>query len=397
MECCVSWLLLAACLFGVVFSGDPEENLDACGIVQYHGYPCEKHFVVTDDGYILQMQRIPYGKKNHTKPVPGVTKPAMYLQHGLLAASTNWVANLVNESFGFLLADAGYDVWMGNVRGNTYGHNHTKLSPKSKAFWKFSFDEMIRYDVPAMITHILRTTGLEQIYYTGHSQGTMVMFAGLSRNKTLATQVKAFFALAPVTTLGHIGGAFKELSYIAPEIIDIVNLFGDGEFLPSSHFVRFLAQNFCDTQLAEVCENILFVIAGYDKAGMNETRLPVYTSHCPAGTSVQNIAHFAQLIRSNLFQMYNYPTKEENIEHYGQATPPLYPIEAITNPIYIFSGGKDILADPTDVASLKPRLQNLKGSVYIPPFEHLDFVWGLQAADLVYKPIIKILAEMEGR
>lgn len=44
-------------------------------------------------------------------------------------------------------------------------------------------------------------------------------FIEFSRNQQLAKKVKMFFALAPVTTVGYIKGAFKVLSNIGPELL----------------------------------------------------------------------------------------------------------------------------------------------------------------------------------
>ena len=68
----------------------------------------------------------------------------------------------------------GYDVWLGNTRGNTYSKNHVHLDPCSSCaeFWDFGFHEAGREDLTASIDLVLDTTHEESLYYVGHSQGT---------------------------------------------------------------------------------------------------------------------------------------------------------------------------------------------------------------------------------
>ncbi|EPB70933.1 hypothetical protein ANCCEY_09968 [Ancylostoma ceylanicum] len=39
--------------------------------------------------------------------------------------------------YGFVFADQGFDVWLGNMRGNIYSKEHVALSSESNDFWKF--------------------------------------------------------------------------------------------------------------------------------------------------------------------------------------------------------------------------------------------------------------------
>ena len=53
----------------------------------------------------------------------------------------------------------------------------------------FSWDEMAAKDVPAMIDYVLEQTGQSELYYIGHSQGTMVAMTEFSQNLQLANKV----------------------------------------------------------------------------------------------------------------------------------------------------------------------------------------------------------------
>lgn len=44
----------------------------------------------------------------------------------------------IKNVLGFMFADAGFDVWLGNFRGCTYGKRHQTLTPKDHEFWQFT-------------------------------------------------------------------------------------------------------------------------------------------------------------------------------------------------------------------------------------------------------------------
>lgn len=115
-----------------------------------HGYLAETHTVVTEDGYLLNLHRIPCGRQGCGN---GIRQP-VFLQHGILASSADWVLSGPEKAIAFILADLGYDVWLGNSRGNSYSRHHTSMSNDDKKYWDFSFHEMAIFDLPAEINFI---------------------------------------------------------------------------------------------------------------------------------------------------------------------------------------------------------------------------------------------------
>lgn len=51
----------------------------------------------------------------------------------------------------------------------------------------------------------------------------------------------------------------------------VLSLFGDGEFFPNSELIKLLGKYVCpaDMELAGLCENVLFLICGFDQNNMN--------------------------------------------------------------------------------------------------------------------------------
>ncbi|GFS27212.1 lipase [Elysia marginata] len=370
---------------------NPEVDMNVTELIKSKGYPVERHTVITEDGYILGLYRIPHGLHNRSGKGP---RPVVLLQHGVMASCDDFLVNPANESLGFILADAGADVWLANSRGNIYSRRHTILSPKSLEFWEFTWDDMAQYDLPANIYYILNQTGHEQLYYVGHSQGSAIAFARFSEDQELASRVKHIMALAPIGRVKNmISPPLRLLVPYAERMDSFFDAFGHGEFGIPRPLLRLLAGTLCAEWGAPVCENLVFLMTGFDSKSLNTSRVDVYLSHDPAGTSSRTILHWAQNVRSGQFQHFDFGEKE-NLIKYGQKSPPLYHPSRVKTPVAIFRGGRDWLADTKDVEWLIPQL-NVTHDIYVPFYDHVDLTYGFDAATRIYKYIVGIVMAKE--
>ncbi|XP_004607678.3 lipase member N [Sorex araneus] len=366
---------------------NPEVLMNISEIIIYNGYPSEEYEVTSSDGYILSINRIPYGRTDASNTG---SRPVVYLQHALFADSATWLENYANGSLGFLLADAGYDVWMGNSRGNTWSRRHETLSVTEEAFWAFSFDEMAKYDLPGIINFIVNKTGQEKLYFVGHSLGTTIGFVAFSTMPELAQRIKMNFALGPVASLKYPTGIFMNF-FLLPNSA-IKSMFGTKGFFLEDEATKAASVKMCNNKILWViCSEFMSLWAGSNKKNINMSRMDVYLSHAPTGSSVQNILHLKQLYRSDEFRAYDWGSEAENIHHYNQSHPPLYDLTAMKVPTAIWVGGHDVLVTIQDVARILPQIRDLRYFDLLPDWNHFDFIWGLDAAQRVYSKIIDLM------
>ena len=83
-----------------------------------------------------------------------------------------------------------------------------------------------------------------------------------------------------------------------------------------------------------------------------------------------------------------------------QSPSPAYNVSDLTVPVALFTGSRDWLADPQDVAGLIPLLNSTGNLIYhknIDYYDHLDFIWGMDAPIEIYPDIIKMADKMRDR
>jgi len=350
------------------------------------GYKSETHKVVTEDHYILTIHRI-VG-----------TGPVVFMQHGLEDSSSAWVlAGTDHGAPGFRLAEQGYDVWLGNFRGNHYGREHATLDPdKDNEFWQFSWDEMAKVDLPTMLRYVLEETGKEKIFYVGHSLGTTTFFTMNSLDQSWAERIELATLLAPVAYVDHMNSPMKLLVPFSDQIQWIADHMGLGEFMPSNWLMNLIAEYVCGNNFMEViCENIVFLMVGYDQEQMNKTMMSTIASHCPSGTSSYAVLQYAQEVKHKSFGAMDWGTDERNMAHHGTVTPPVYHLKDVNTKIALFWGDNDWLAAEQDLFKILLEVPNIAHKFHIawPGWNHLDHLYAIDIDQYQNNDLVALLAQ----
>ncbi|XP_043217732.1 lipase 3-like [Amphibalanus amphitrite] len=385
------WLGCILTILGVGVAVDPRTLRDpptAPELIAAAGYPVQVHTVQTADGYLLEVHRIP-------PPADARGGPPVLLLHGLRASSAGWIIN-PRRPLPFMLSDAGYDVWLGNNRGNLYSQRHVNLETDTREYWNFTADSYAKYDNPAFIDYILQNTGENELFYVGYSISTWSFWAMMNYYPSYNTKVRLMVAMAPISTRMYYRSFAKKMVPIRVPLHRLAEFFGMYETMPYDPKNGRIGKIFCNkyAPTKPICAILFFMYAGWDPKQLDKYSLPVILTHVPAGCGNMVIQQLDQAIKSGNFQRFDYGPRR-NQQAYGQPHPTLYYPENVTAPVVLLFGKNDKVADRRDVASLASRLPNLVASQQVawPLWQHLDFLWGIDADRLVYRHVLQYLAD----
>ena len=418
-------------------------------LINEAGFECESHSIATVDHYILGLHRL--SSKLYTKTTyelsnqqPLVTlgthplvqeldlhiptptgnivqkhyrlptlpkrnirtnshhRPPVLLMHGLMMSSESWVAS-GTDSLPYLLYKSGYDVWLGNFRGNRYSQKHLTYSITSSEYWNFSLDEVIRYDLPAIIQYILQYTNYNRLAFIGFSQGSAVCFGTLALFPHLQHSLSCLLSLSPAMALRGLSHS-PVTTIVSTDTTFLYLLFGKKRMLRIALDIQRILSPSIWVSLIDLSLAYLF---GWRTKNIDPImKLSLY-HHLFALTSVKTIVHWFHIIASQRFEMfaeYTNPT-HGNITHVTSSTTsatiplasmdiasslrwftsfrilqehqimPLYDTRIIKTPLALFVGGADTLID---IEKLLMVLPAYSGTLRIPKN---------QSSTILYQPL----------
>lgn len=362
---------------------------DIVDMVHAHGFTIHEHVIQTKDGYLLSIHRIlpkEDGKISNVKPI-------VYLHHGLLTNSELFVLGETTERcLPFVLINKGYDVWLGNNRGNKYSRKHLVLSSSDEKFWNYSLDEFAMFDIPNTIDYILDITKQEQLNYIGFSQGAAQGLASISLNHSLNSKIKVFIGLSPAMVPKGLNNSLCSfLVQSTPRLF--YRLFGKRSILPS---VVFWQKMMGPSLYEKVVDLSLIFLFNWKSGNIPTSQKKMGYPHMFSPSSVKSVLHWLQIIDNKRFQMFDEGGASGSSLVYFSGTSKRtnrvapFPTQTVSVPCLLIYGKSDMLID------IDKTLQSLccpTKVIALDGYEHMDTLWSSDVESKVFEPVLDFLYE----
>lgn len=178
----IRFLLLALLVLG--------SGCAAGRIAQPETLPGFQGFAATSDGWNLSMFRVPPEGSGPHQGQPVI------LVHG--TATNRSTFTLEGSDLATFLAEAGFDVWIAEMRG-TRTSQPPDASTWSAGAW--NVDVLAERDVPAILDHVAAATGRYDVMWVGHSLGGLLGYITLQGKH--ASRIKGLVTLGSPVRFAH--------------------------------------------------------------------------------------------------------------------------------------------------------------------------------------------------
>lgn len=381
---------------------------DISEMAEAQGYLIREHVVATKDNYLLVVHKLEK-PVSEAEPIDEDNKKVAYFHHGLLTNSELFILGAQKKcSLPFLLVDLGYEVWLGNNRGNKYSRKHLQYSVSDDKFWDFSLDEFALYDVPDTISYVLSHYKPDtKLTYVGFSQGCSQLFASLSLKPELNQKLNLFVALSPAVVPHNLKHPVFKVIVLqtAKDNQFLFSLFGRRALMPSVSFWSYIMGSSLYQQVVDTSLTYLF---GWSGKNISAVQKKVGYPHMFSNSSVKSLVHWFQIINAKRFQMYDETGKygitslailSQFLKRKSHRVAPFPVSHHLNVPMVLAYGTDDILVDIESTTRLvldqNPKMKrNVLDVIQCPGYEHMDTLWGHDVYDVVFSRVISTMESL---
>jgi len=315
----------------------------------------EVHFARTADGWRLALHR----HRGDGSPV---------ILCGGYACNRHFVDYDERYSLARFLARGGFDAWVLELRGRGLSHP----GPGCQHPQSWTFDDLVRFDVPAAVDHVAAVTQ-RRLAWVGHSMGGMVLYAHLGLNPDPEHPI-----VAGVTIASPIGFA-----RVASELSRWL-----GHFLLGLPFPDMIHQRWVLTALWSVLSNSSALSIGMNPENVERAVIGDALRRFIGNVPRAKLRQFAQWTIEGVFC-----SADGRVDYRAG-------LRHVTTPLLLVAGSADRLATPESVRGALAYLEAAPAS-YLEfgrahghrfDYGHVDLILGRAAPEEVFPVVARWLA-----